>query len=308
MSAVDEFLSMTKTAAPSLGWGQKFLNLFRAAPALGAEEAPKVAPKAIDALKGAVMLGGTAAVGGTVLGLGEQGVEAIHNAASRAIGFHTMMKDNPDLDKMDRKRVHTMYNTLHRFNPEMARDPYVAGGWMRRIAEYDVVDPKTISDLISARSKASRPSFMEMGLPLAQAGMAYSQFAAQPEMEAAKTRSKLQAQHGWEGENAAELVERAKEEAASKEFGKLRGTVDFAADDDYRRKLEDVTRREAYMKQLGQRRQEYAEYGLGSMPTNWDAATTLAARKAVTNAEAGLTLRQVYPDLPEPTSPSGRKP
>jgi hypothetical protein len=67
-----------------------------------------------------------------------------------------MLRENPDLQKhpMGAKAVQGVFSTLHRFNPEFAGDPLVAGTFVRNHLES--ADPKridigTLTNLVSAR-------------------------------------------------------------------------------------------------------------------------------------------------------------
>lgn len=126
-----------------------------------------------------------AAIGGVMYGA-DAAFSAASNAISRSRGFKSMMDNNPDLAKMDQKRVNSAFKTLHRFNPEMASDPYVAGGWVKRVTDYDYVDPKTIGDLVAARSRATKPGIMERGLPLAALGAQMAETEGRKAFEAQK--------------------------------------------------------------------------------------------------------------------------
>ncbi len=203
MSAVEEFLAyergIEKDAAAPPGFGGMLAGVkevFGLTPKVVAERGAAIAQAApkqpFDELLKQTMRG-TAAVGlagaatGAALGTAEKLWDLASSTISKVHGFHTMMQANPELDKMDRQKVHTVYSTLHRFNPEMAKDPFVSGAWVKKLTEYDYVDPKTVGDLISARSKSTGDSFFQRGVQLAQQG---SQFGA---LDAAKVYAQEQA-------------------------------------------------------------------------------------------------------------------
>lgn len=119
--------------------------------------------------------GTTAAIAGTaiVTGAAQDVLDMARNSVSRSIGFRDMIKENPGIGKLDRKQTKAYYNTLHRFSPEMARDPVVAASWVKRMGEFDYVDPGTIQQLVST-SERMRGAQSQRRIPpfqLAQAGV-----------------------------------------------------------------------------------------------------------------------------------------
>jgi len=157
MNAVDEFLEFKAQGMEKEAAGTRALGSM--ASLLGAKPG--------EIAMGAAALGAGAVIAGTIAQAGDDIYEAAKKAITRARGFNRMLKENPELGEMDRKKVHATFRTLHNFNPEMAADPYVSGSWVKSLAEYDNVPTKTISDLISARSKTGpRSSPMERGMPI----------------------------------------------------------------------------------------------------------------------------------------------
>jgi hypothetical protein len=82
-------------------------------------------------------------------------------AWDRVRGYQKMMKANPELEEQDETKVRSAYSTLHRFNPEMAGDPFVSGSFVKQVSEYDVIPTKTVGDLISARARVDKPRIMD---------------------------------------------------------------------------------------------------------------------------------------------------
>jgi hypothetical protein len=184
------------------------------------------------------------ALGGTLAGT-EAAFNAASNAISRSRGFKGMMESNPDLAKMDQKRVNAAFKTLHRFNPEMASDPYVAGGWVKRVTDYDYVDPKTIGDLVAARSRASKPGVVERGLPLAALGaqMAETENRQAFDVQKLMIADTLQRRRDQEARDAAQDVAIA--QAKGKALGTASGQIQTIGD------LSRIEHRKAQAKALG---------------------------------------------------------
>jgi len=102
------------------------------------------------------------------LGLGAAGLTAGIRGADAAIdsiggpirqrkAFNAMMDENPNLKKEDQGDVKKIFRTLHTFNPDMAKDPLVAGSFMRRSLQYkdegiQPQDVKTLAEINKMRS------------------------------------------------------------------------------------------------------------------------------------------------------------
>jgi hypothetical protein len=108
-----------------------------------------------DALKNALLFTGT----GAAVGLAGEGVSSALGAAkapiSKGVGYRRMMKENPWLEEQDDKTVKKFYSTLHRFNPEMAKDPLVAGSYMKQRLQFrDVgIQPTDVASLVDVQKK-----------------------------------------------------------------------------------------------------------------------------------------------------------
>jgi hypothetical protein len=63
-----------------------------------------------------------------------------------------MIAENPDLSDHAAKDVQRSFNTLHRFNPEFASDPTVAGAFVRKQMSLGEFDTKMLTEMIGARS------------------------------------------------------------------------------------------------------------------------------------------------------------
>jgi hypothetical protein len=85
-------------------------------------------------LKGVAAAGTSALIGGGVMAVG-----AIHGAATKNRDFRSMMEYNADLTdkhKQDPKMFNQMYTSLRNANPAFAKDPLIAGTYMRKMLDY----------------------------------------------------------------------------------------------------------------------------------------------------------------------------
>ncbi len=85
--------------------------------------------------RGALTLGGAvgaAAAGGIALALAGDMYDAAKRGITKGRDYTAMMQANPHLQKMPAKDVQKAFSVLHRFNPEFAGDPTVAGAWVGR--------------------------------------------------------------------------------------------------------------------------------------------------------------------------------
>lgn len=91
--------------------------------------------------------------GAAALTAGIRGTDAIIDGVrdpfqkKRALG--KMLSENPSLMKEDQGDVSKVFNTLYRFNPTMAKDPLVAGSFMRRSMQYkdEGIQPQDVKTL-----------------------------------------------------------------------------------------------------------------------------------------------------------------
>jgi hypothetical protein len=77
---------------------------------------------------------------------------AIKGSVMKGRNYKGMLDENPDLGaKRDAKKVQKAFSTLHKFNPEYASDPFVAGEFVRNTLDMDRVDIGTVNSLTQAR-------------------------------------------------------------------------------------------------------------------------------------------------------------
>lgn len=103
--------------------------------------------------------GGTALAMGASYGIMEA-IGAVKGAIGRARGFKEMVEVNPELKEMDSEGVKAMYNMMHKTAPTLASNPYIAGGFVKRIEHGKKwMDPRIVSDLAETESKMQRASY-----------------------------------------------------------------------------------------------------------------------------------------------------
>jgi hypothetical protein len=174
MNPVEEFLEVSaskeKTAAPlkALWQGMKFQNIMPAL-AKGATEATAsenfahtlgqqlTAGSAI----GAVTLGGEAAIRG-VRHLVDMGVDKWR----KPIEYKAMLAAHPELMEQDASKIQALYNSLRHMSPHMAKDPVIAGSFVRTLltqgSEGSVAMPMdTAKMLADTQSKVQSSHRME---------------------------------------------------------------------------------------------------------------------------------------------------
>lgn len=115
---------------------------------------------------GRVGIGALEAAGGAaLLSLGGAAMKSF-NAIKKKKDFGEMMEANPDLQEFqsqDPKRFQQHYNSLRSMNPQFARDPTVAGTYMRQMSMSPQTAGKVIVESISgARAMPSSPAQMAM--------------------------------------------------------------------------------------------------------------------------------------------------
>lgn len=75
--------------------------------------------------------------------MGINAIGKIMGAKRKAKSYQEMMAESPQLRRMPEDRVRKYYNTLHRFNPDMASDPITSAGWVLNAMRQgdDVINP-----------------------------------------------------------------------------------------------------------------------------------------------------------------------
>lgn len=91
------------------------------------------------------------------LGAGAAGVSKVVDYTSDHYGkqkaFDAMLKHSPSLKEHSQKDLQAAFNTLHKFNPDMADDPLTASSFMRRAMMFkeEGIQPTDILTIANAR-------------------------------------------------------------------------------------------------------------------------------------------------------------
>jgi len=132
-----------------------------------AREDPQLMEEVIEKLalnpffeKSLKMFGQGAVLGGGIAG----GAKAVHmisdriqdhrKAIEKARSFKSMIDANPDLQgaDVDSRMVQRHYDTLHKFNPEYASDPMVAGAYVSNSLWNARPNIETLNNVVKARA------------------------------------------------------------------------------------------------------------------------------------------------------------
>ena len=123
---------------------------------------------AIGAGGAALTAGG---IGAAMAGsMGVHGIDRFVQAVKKGKDYKDMMEANPELAHYDDDELQAAFNTLHKFNPELASDPLVAGTFVRRVADADAIDHRTVGELARTRKEMGRP----FGQQAAQGGASFN--------------------------------------------------------------------------------------------------------------------------------------
>lgn len=118
------------------------------------------------------------AAGGAMLAAGSSAAGAIRDSIMRSRSYKAMMDGNPHLANHDAKEVQRAFGTLHKFNPQYASDPTVAGSFVQSALEGERFDIGALNNIVMARknmaesNKQQRPDlsrFVQHQDPMAQA-------------------------------------------------------------------------------------------------------------------------------------------
>jgi len=111
----------------------------------------RVAEMTIPPLLAGVALTGGSALANTAL----SGYRASQAEEEKADNYKEMIRANPDLRGKDSKAMQRAFSTLHRFNPEYAADPMVAGAFVENTLDMARVNVDQVNQLVKARKEMS---------------------------------------------------------------------------------------------------------------------------------------------------------
>ena len=94
---------------------------------------------------------GAAVATGIAFSLAGDMFDAAKRGITKSRNYRSMLKENPDLKELPAEHVQKAFSALHRFNPEFAGDPTVAGSFVRRQAQLGEFDAQQLTNLVGAR-------------------------------------------------------------------------------------------------------------------------------------------------------------
>lgn len=145
MNPVDEFLK-------EASWGAAFSR------GLGSQGfGHAMAEGAGRALPG-IMVGLGLAAGSNLM---SKGISAASERLTKTRDYKAMLKSSPGLKEYDAGQVQMVYNSLRSQSPTMAKDPLIAGSFVRRTMEMSpesgpFIDPQTVKTIAEAQRNVSQ--------------------------------------------------------------------------------------------------------------------------------------------------------
>src|SRR6185369_11973294 len=106
-----------------------------------------IVPMTATAVLGAALTAGSSAA--------RAGIDAVKDKRGKSEAFKAMMESNPRLKNHAPEDVHKAFDSLYRFNPHYAKDPFVAGTFVNETVTQDRLDVNTINQLVSSKDKLS---------------------------------------------------------------------------------------------------------------------------------------------------------
>lgn len=146
---------------------------------------------------------GSTVAAGVALSLAGDLYEAARRGLTKSRHWSNMLNQNPDLAEQSKSdpMVKTVFNTLHRFNPEFSGDPHVAASFVKAQLEFpdDVSIPQ---NLVKSRSEIRNagglrvPGGIQLRGPLDQGEQELRMQGAQASMENQKAQAFKNRQEG----------------------------------------------------------------------------------------------------------------
>lgn len=146
MDELDRNPALKKEAMEKLSWRSAVKNLpeeaglFRRAGAYAQDMAPLFLGSA------ALTAAGTAASK-----LSREGVNALSNSINKSRSYQKMLEEHPQLADADPNQTEKVFNTLYTFNPHYAKDPLVAGTFVKNVMDQERLDIGSVGNLVSSR-------------------------------------------------------------------------------------------------------------------------------------------------------------
>ena len=148
LEAVDELVDqglLSKEAASRIAWRSQQVKEGRSRFLKGVAKVKDwtAPPKELKPKKPEINIGRNVAILSGV-GAGALATEHGLNAMQSDQRFDRMMRRNPDIKSLDQEKVRDAWSTLQDFAPNMTRDPFAAGSAVKKMTEYEAIDPETV--------------------------------------------------------------------------------------------------------------------------------------------------------------------
>jgi len=149
MAAVDRDPTFFKAAMEKVagGWGdigEIFSNAF------SKENLGKGVERAVNFAPQAAVLAGTGALMGGAVEVGRSSIRSMRESLDKSRAYQEMMEENPALANANPNVTEKAFNTLYRFNPAYAKDPMVAGTFVKNVLDQERLDIGQISNLVQS--------------------------------------------------------------------------------------------------------------------------------------------------------------
>lgn len=115
-----------------------------------------------SALMNAALVGGIGLAFKGLSDMASAGAGTVENTLAKGVAFQNMLEASGDLQAQDPRKVKAMFDVVYQFFPSGAAQPVTAAGIVSNLSQYDTVDHKTVSDLISMQKSYAETT---RGLP-----------------------------------------------------------------------------------------------------------------------------------------------
>lgn len=119
--------------------------------------------------------GATLALGGAIIGAGnlafgalERGLKGLTEGKDKAKAVSEMLRVNPNLGKEDKTKVLQAFDTVWRFNPEVAKDPLASASFVQKYIDYGAVTTDEVKKMVDMRKAMSDAAAKERGFAMSE--------------------------------------------------------------------------------------------------------------------------------------------
>jgi hypothetical protein len=144
--------------------------------AFSKENLGNAAARTVEYAPLAMMTAGAGALIGGAVDAGRSGVRSLQDTMGKSRAYEAMLEENPQLAKADPNLTEKAFNTLYRFNPSYAKDPLVAGTFVKNVIDQERMDIGTVSNLVTAHktiqdAKGRGPGMSDFFMKAMQGGV-----------------------------------------------------------------------------------------------------------------------------------------